>query len=407
MSQNLTDDFYALASLIPPSRTSRYMHAQGWDLVDRREGLLEEWAEPVELDGEDDSEIYLLPINSEFRDFERRYVEFLKAVADYYAIDAHELSHRLRLGDTDVLLFRISGDRDLRDSVSLDEAGGVLSVAHRMLKASARYTASPGKELTGRMRPQAAHYIRNHVALGHTRQGSFVFPILSGPRVSEREAASFARRVVENLAIGLWRVQSIAGDRHSAVRDEFAPLVVALADSVHRLSAVSGLQAVEISFRWAPDRGTPVRIPDRGITLKPDAIRQLGMTGPRVREILAGNYDGPFVAGALGGSKVRPASSAAPALPAVEYTEVRGQVVALQIDDRRIADWGTRYSIVLRSGVDDAVFDVQIPVSERDYERAAEARGRGIAVTAMGSLIRVDSGALLEGEVLFDGEPSR
>ncbi|MFF9557051.1 hypothetical protein ACF1DY_14695 [Streptomyces albus] len=407
MSQNAVDDYYALASLISPQQVSSYLHAQGWDLVDRREGLLEEWTAPSTPGGEIDSEIYLLPVNKQYRDFARRFVEFLKAVADYYGIDAHELSHRLRLGNADVLLFRVSADGDSQDSVGLEEAGGVLRVAHRMLKLSARYTASPDKEFTGRMKPEAREYIEKHVGLGHTRRGSFVFPILSGPRMGRGVEVLFARRVVENLAIGLHRVKSIADDIHSAVSDEFAPLVVALADSVQELSRVPRLQVIDISFRWAPERGAPRHVPDSTLTLEAGSIRQLGMTGSRVREILRGNYDERFGAVARRSLTDRPAASAVPALPPAESAEISGEVVALQIDDRMIRDWGTQYSIVIRSEIENAVFDVQIPVSESVYSLAAEARARGIMVTAMGRLFRVNSGYALEGEVIFNGELSR
>ncbi|MEU0953967.1 hypothetical protein ABZ353_16730 [Streptomyces niveus] len=407
MSQNLVDDFYALTSLISPEQVSRYLFAQGWDLVDSREGLLEEWAEPVTLNGEDGPEIHLLPINGHYRDFARRFVEFLKAVADYYGIDAHELSHRLRLGDTDVLLFRISGGQNSHDSVGLDEADGVLRVAQRMLKLSARYTASPGKEFTGRMKPEAREYIEKNVTLGHTRRGSFVFPILSGARMGRGVEGLFARRVVENLAIGLHCVTSIAEDIHPAVSDEFTPLVIALADSVHDLSRVSGLQVVDISFRWAPGRGVPRHVPDAALILESATIRQLGMTGPRVKEILRGNHDERFVAATQTELMETPVTSPAPTLPSGEFAEIRGAVVALQIDDRKISDWGTRYSIVIRSGSRDAALDVQIPVSQNNYELATEARNRGIAVTAVGRLLRGNSGHILEGEVIFNDELRR
>ncbi|WP_203733116.1 hypothetical protein, partial [Streptomyces sp. SID12501] len=167
-------------SVIPPGNVSRYLHAQGWDLIDRREGLLEEWAEPAGPNGESNSEIHLLPINDEYRDFGRRFVEFLSAVGNYYEIDAHELYRRIHVESVDVLLLRLSRAEGPGDSVGIGAASGALNVVHRMLKMSARYTASPFSEFTGRMKPEASNYMKNHVSLGHTRRGSFVFPILSG-----------------------------------------------------------------------------------------------------------------------------------------------------------------------------------------------------------------------------------
>ncbi|MET8507125.1 hypothetical protein ABZV60_21060 [Streptomyces sp. NPDC004787] len=407
MNQNLVNDFYALASLIPPEQVSRYLHAQGWELIDRREGLLEEWTEPAAAGREFDSEIHLLPINDGYRDFKRRYVEFLTEVADYYGIDAHELSHRMRLGDADVLLFRLSHIEDLGDSVSIDEASGVLRVAHRMLAMSARYTASPGKEFTGRMRPEAREYIKNHVSLGHTRRGSFVFPILSGPRTGKGPEALFAHRVMENLAIGLHRVQDLIDDIYPAEPDEFTPLVVALAESLQPFAKVPGLRFVDISFRWAPGRGLPRRTPDRAVILGSSSIRKIGASGARVRDILQNRNGDHFTLMASRAPVDSPTSSSVPVLPPTENAEISGQIISLQIDDRRIQNWGTRYSIVIRSQSHDAVLDVQIPVNESDYQRASEARSRGVATTAAGVLSRTDDGLLLEGEVIFDGEWSK
>lgn len=405
MNQNLVDDFYALTSLISPTQVSRYLHAQGWDLIDRREGLLEEWAEPTVPNGDFDSEIHLLPVDQGYRDFTRRFVEFLTAVAGYYEIDARELSHRIRLGNADVLLFRISRLEDKTDSIGLDEASGVLRVAQRMLKMSARYTASPGKEFTGRMRPEAREYIRKHVSLGHTRRGSFVIPILSGPQTGRGEEALFSRRVMENLAVGLQRVQELTGEVNPVVSGEFAPLVVALAHSLHQLSRVPEFQVVDISFRWAPELGAPRRVPDRAITLERSLIRRIGAV--RIHGGLQGRSDDRFTLMASPRSVEGPAASPAPALPPVEYSEIIGQIVALQIDDRRIRDWGTRYSIVIRSESRDGVLDVQIPVSESDYQRAAEARVRGVTATAAGILSSSETGYIIEGEVIFNSERSR
>ncbi|MFF8969011.1 hypothetical protein [Streptomyces sp. NPDC014995] len=407
MNQNPMDDFYALASIIPPDQVSQYLYAQGWDLIDRRDGLLEEWAEPTAPEGEVESEIHLLPINSAYRDFRRRFVELLAAVASYYKIDAAELSNRVRFESTDVLLFRISHDGDHGDSVGIDEATGVLRVAQRMLAMSARYTSSPGKEFTGRMRPEAREYITKHVALGHTRKGSFIFPILSGPRTGRGPETLFARRVMENLAIGLRRVQSLPDAVYPAVSDEFAPLVIGLADSLQAFSKVPGFQLVDISFRWAPGHEIPHGVPDRAIALESELIDRIVLSGTRARELLQSRLGDHDRFALMATRRMVDDPTSVPSLPPAETVEIRGQVVALQIDDRRIQDWGSRYSFVLRSEIRDEVFDVQIPVSESDYYAAVEARNSGLTTTAVGVLARTGSGMILEGEVAFDRQRSR
>ncbi|MGV9791258.1 hypothetical protein [Streptomyces sp. NPDC003435] len=407
MNQNPMDDFDALASTITPYQVSRYLYAQGWELIDRRDGLLEEWAEPTAPEREGESEIRLLPINSTYRDFRRRFVELLTAVASYYNIDAAELSHRVRFESTDVLLFRISHDDNHGDSVAIDEAAGVLRVAQRMLAMSARYTSSPGKEFTGRMRPEARQYITKHVALGHTRRGSFIFPILSGPRTGRGPEKLFARRVMENLAIGLRRVQSLPDSVHTAVSDEFGPLVIALAEALQTFSKVPGFQLVDISIRWAPGHAIPHGAPDRAMTLESELIDRIALSGSRAREILQsrlGDHD-RFTLMSTRRTVHGPAS--VPLLPPAETVEISGHVVALQIDDRQTEVWGSRYSFVLRSEIRDKVVDVQIPVSESDYYAAAEALNNGLTTTAVGVLARTSSGTILEGEVAFDRQRSR
>ncbi|MCQ8190619.1 hypothetical protein [Streptomyces rugosispiralis] len=407
MNQNSMDDFYTLASIIPPDQVSQYLHAQGWDLFDSRDGLLEEWAEPTAPEGESESEIHLLPMNVTYRDFRRRFVEFLAAVANYYEIDAAELSHRIRVESADVLLFRLSHDDDHSDSVGIDEANGVLRVAQRMLAMSARYTASPGKEFTGRMRPEAREYVAKHVSLGHTRKGSFIFPILSGPRSGRGPGALFARRVMENLAVGLHRVQSLPDAAYPAVSDEFAPLVIALADSLQAFSKVPGFQLVDISFRWASGRKITRGIPDRPITLESEIIDRIALSGTRAREFLQSRLGDSNRFELMATRRMADRPAPAPSLPPAETVEISGQVVALQIDDRRIEDWGSRYSFVLRSESRDEIFDVQIPVSESDYYAAVEARNSGVTTTAVGVLSRTGNGILLEGEVAFGGQRRR
>ncbi|WP_228917169.1 hypothetical protein [Streptomyces sp. DH20] len=403
MNQNLMDDYHALASSISPSEVSRYLHAQGWEMIDRREGLLEEWAEPAIIGSESESEVHLLPVNQEYRDFQRRFVEFLVAVAAYYEIDAYELSHRLRLGASDVLLFRVCHDDAVDDVVSIDEANDVLSVMRRIISVSARYTASPNKGFTGRMPPQAKEYLAQHVSLGHTRPGSFVFPFISGPRILQGAKTVFARRVMENLAIALDRVRSLPVSQH-AVLDELSPLVVALAGSLQKLARSPAFSSIEISFMWAPGREASDEVPVRPIALQPDEIREIGISGVRAKQYLQDRNIHDYRLAASRGPVVVPRVPAIPEVPSVVDTEITGEIIALNIDDRRISDWGSRYSIVIRSDVRDSVIDVEMPVEEAEFTAAAEARNHGAAVTAVGTLVRTMGGFTMRGRLNFNGQ---
>ncbi|MFD9908852.1 hypothetical protein [Streptomyces sp. NPDC059063] len=403
MNQNLMDDYHALASSISPNEVSRYLNAQGWEMVDRRDGLLEEWAEPPIMGRESETEVHLLPVNQEYRDFQRRFVECLVAIAAYYEIDASELSHRLRLGASDVLLFRVLHDDAVSDVVGINEANDVISVMRRWISVSARYTASPNKEFTGRMSPQAQEYVAQHVFLGHTRPGSFVFPFISGPRTLQGAKTAFARRVMENLSIALDRARSLPVSEQ-AVPDELSPLVVALADGLQKFARGPAFSGIEISFMWAPGRAASDNVPVRPITLQSDAIREIGAAGVRVKQYLQERGVPGYRLAASG----RPVE--APKVPAIQEfsdvaeTEITGEVIALNIDDRRIRDWGSRYSIVIRSDVRDSPIDVEMPVEESEFTAAVEARNHGATVTAVGTLVRTMGGSSMRGRLTFNGQ---
>ncbi|MGW7083393.1 hypothetical protein ACWGH2_07815 [Streptomyces sp. NPDC054871] len=401
MNQNLMDDYHALASSISPNEVSRYLHAQGWEMVDRREGLLEEWAEPPIIGRESEPEVHLLPVNKGYRDFQRRFVECLVAIAAYYEIDAYELSHRLRLGASDVLLFRVLHDDAVGDVVGIDDANNVLSVMRRWISVSARYTASPNKEFTGRMPPQAKEYIAQHVFLGHTRQGSFVFPFISGPRVPQGAKTEFARRVMENLAIALdWARRLPVSEQ--AVPDELSPLVVTLADGLQKFARAPAFSSIEISFRWAPGREASNNVPVRPIALQSDAISEITAAGIRLKQYLQDRDVHGYRLAASGGLVDAPRVPAISASPSVAETEITGEIIALNIDDRRIRDWGSRYSVVIRSDVRDSPIDVEMPVEESEFTAAAEARNLGAAVTAVGKLVRTMGGFTMRGRLTFN-----
>ncbi|WP_437001344.1 hypothetical protein [Streptomyces sp. enrichment culture] len=399
------DDYHALASSISPSAVSRYLRAQGWVLIDGREGLLEEWAAPENVGSESESEIHLLPVNQEYRDFRRRFVEFLAAVAAYYQIDAHELSHRLRLGAADVLLFRVCHDDGVDDAVGIDEANDVLSAMHRMIAMSARYTASPNKAFTGRVPPRAKEYLAQYVQLGHTRPGSFVFPFISGPRDFHDARTLFARRVMENLAVGLDRVRGLPASPNVAL-DEFGPLVVALADGLPKLARSPAFSSIEFSFVWAAGREPSSEVPASPVALQLPEIREIAVATVRVKQYLQDRKASDYRLAASRGPVATPAPRvpALPEFPSVVDVEISGEIIALNIDDRRDSDWGSRYSIVIRADVQNLIVDVEMPVGEAEFAVATQARNLGEEVTAVGTLVRTMGGFTMRGQLTSSGQ---
>lgn len=114
--------FYALIPSLEPLRISDYLASEGWTLVERREGLLEYWEEPHSYsESEGEQYTYLLPLSYEIRNFERRLVEFLVELADFYDCNADGIRERLIKRDWDAVLVRVLS-QEKSDSIGLFEA---------------------------------------------------------------------------------------------------------------------------------------------------------------------------------------------------------------------------------------------------------------------------------------------
>ncbi|MFF5976947.1 hypothetical protein ACFY7C_36130 [Streptomyces sp. NPDC012769] len=392
-------DTRALRSLVPAvsaSMISEFLRASGWLLADEREGLAEYWAAPGTRAEEAEDEAVLLPLDEQMRDYDRRLVELLAALADYFDDDASQLEQRITAVGWDTLLFRVN-HAGPRQSVPLTEAASLLNVGLEMLRLSALYTDNPHRTgWGGRPSSGVTGYLRDGVRLGHTRQGSFVFPVMSriGPRHGAQQP--FGRRVMVHLAEALGRVHTWAG--HGADEAEDLPLFdAAIARSLRPLARAEDL-SLELSFRWAPTPLTAPSVPDRPLAFGLSAVRALvgeAQRAPQSARAPRSTQDPQPAERTIR----RPVLTTTPARPVQDLT---GTVVAIGVDDRNTARGESPYFLVLHVRETDYV----MAVSHAEYDYALRARAESRPVTARGKVGLEEGRRTIQGSLVRDQTPS-
>ncbi|MGW4049515.1 hypothetical protein ACWENA_01665 [Streptomyces sp. NPDC004779] len=386
-------DTRALRSLVPAvsaSMISEFLRASGWLLADEREGLAEYWAAPGTRAEEAEDEAVLLPLNEQMRDYDRRVVELLAALADHFDDDASQLEQRITAVGWDSLLFRVSPGGP-RQSVPLTEAANLLNVGLEMLRLSALYTDNPDRAgWGGRPSVGVTDYLRDGVRLGHTRQGSFVFPVMS--RIGPRHGAQhpFGRRVMVHLAEALGRVHTWAG--HGAGEAEGLPLFdAAIGRSLRPLAQAEDL-SLEVSFRWAPTALAAPGVPDRPLAFGLSAVRALA---GEAQQAPRSTQDPQSAERTVR----RPLVTATPARPVQDLT---GTVVAIGVDDRNTVRGESPYFLVLHARETDYV----MAVSHAEYDYALRARAESRPVTARGKVSLEEGRRRIQGSLVRDQTPS-
>ncbi|MFE0739167.1 hypothetical protein [Streptomyces sp. NPDC058855] len=368
-----TSAFYALLPSLDPAQISNYLDSEGWTLTERREGLLEYWQEPHTDDHRQGEEYeYLLPLSYKIRNFERRLVEFLIELADFYECNADGIRERLVTRDWDAFLVRVLS-QDRSNSVGLIDATGVLEVGLKLVELSALHTVNPERSFSGPKGKVVNSYMQNDVQLGHTEPGSFVFPILSVANLSDGWNGSFGRQVMENLANGLSGVHSIAVGEAGADDPDIQKFERALLNTIQKLSKIPGCASFDVSFRWGSTGNAPLGIPRRPINFDAEMLESLHRPAPIAD---------------VGHTVSIPSTTEHRRLEPSDRVEVRGPIVALGVDDRRNRALSSSYFIVIRVIEDEALRDIRVSVNEAEFHRALEARKSRMPVVAEGTLSR-------------------
>ncbi|MEU1004416.1 hypothetical protein [Streptomyces tibetensis] len=392
--------FRFLIPSLPPTRISSFLESCGWALVERREGLLEHWEEPHGHSPQ--RRTYLLPLNREMRDFDRRFAEFLAELAQHFECNAAQLAQLLTSEDWDTLFLR-TNSTGREDSVGLAQAANILSVGMRMLELSALHTANPQRfTRRGTRSVRVKDYLRDGLLLGHTERGSYIFPIYS--RVEEWGSGStpFGRHVVVNLARALDRVRSWPELHERGEEDPRFDLEVAKA--LQPLTSHHTFESLEISFQWAPSQELPADIPDNPLVFEMPTIRAVTQSAASQQRTPppAGDRISKERSGKLPPSPPRMTRSSKRATTASEGSRISitGYVVAIGIDDRDRHRTGSPYFVVVRA----AENEFTIPVTREWYDFAVHARDSGQVLTATGTLGGDDDTGVLYGAVVRSGD---
>ncbi|MGX5397158.1 hypothetical protein ACWLMY_35520 [Streptomyces anulatus] len=375
--------FRSLAPSVPAEQISGFLEYSGWDLVERRDGLLEYWREPSAHRPEE-GHVYFLPLNSVMRDYDRRFRECLAELADHFGDTPSQFIRRINEINWDRLFFRMT-HVEHEDSAGLLRASETLSVGMKMLELSALYTANPRRRSWGGNRSALVkHYLAEDVRLAHTERGSFVFPIISRIRQDGGPDMPFGREVMTNLSRGLERISR--WPEEGSLEEESLAFDVALARTLGTLGHLGELESLDISFQWAPAHGLPQRVPQRSLDFSTSNIQEISVLA---QSPSMPSFDIPGIEHALNRRTV----TAAPAIPS--RTRVSGTVIAWGMDDRNSERGESPTFVFLRT----AIGDVRMPVSEEEYNFALRAREDGRGVTAIGRLMERDGVSTLIGHI--------
>ena len=209
----------------------------------------------------------------------------------------------------DVQHLRIDDPFVLDASVLLGAASTMLSSARRLYRAAATTARKPRASI-GSNFSAPADEIASFARLAHTRQGSFVLPVVmpvEPPLLSDdalledrTQIESAERRVTRTLAMAVAALDSIAvrPDRE-ATPDDIAHLVQSgvsreLVAAVRAIAVESGVQSFDSRFQWAGGLVPPGGIPER-VVISADASpllarleKKLRQTKPDVDQSLSG-----------------------------------------------------------------------------------------------------------------------
>ncbi|MFE1384260.1 hypothetical protein ACFW6S_35480 [Streptomyces sp. NPDC058740] len=390
-----TGAFRPLVPSVSVSMISDFLHEAGWVLADEREGLAEYWLSPDAVADGTEDDAYLLPLNDGMRDYGRRLAELLAGLADYFGDDASQLLQRISTADWDTLLFRVSPVGP-GESVPLAEAASILAVGSEMLRLSALYTDNPERTRWGSRRSaNVADYLRDGVRLGHTRQGSFVFPVMSRTGPWQGSRPPFGRRVMMNLAAALDRVHRWTGPG-AHEREGMSPFETAIAKSLRPLARAGDL-SLQLTFQWAANPPAPADIRNSSLAFDVSAVRALDRRTQQATEALPRSTQDDLLAPER--TALRSPLTTTRRHPEQELT---GEVIAIGVDDRNAARGENPYFIVLRVGESDYV----MAVNHDEYDYALRARTDGRRVTARGEVSIHEGGRTIQGSLVRDQTPS-
>lgn len=218
------------------------------------------------------------------------------SLADYEHRSFEEIAENVRDQFVDVTELGVASDFMIARSIPLATGIDLLASAKAMLRAVATAAVRPRADIAGRF-STVADRIADRSRLGHTREGSYVIPLLmpltpqdapapaplSGMETERVEYEPEERSVTRTLAQALNAMQQriVEPAREPDARD-IVPLVGAgvtreLVVAVHSILSQPEVSDFRASFRWAGAIAAPGGVPSR-VELPAAAERLLAST---------------------------------------------------------------------------------------------------------------------------------
>ena len=254
------------------------------------------------------------------------WTDIARRVAEASGLPAAAVETELAFGRFDVVRVRIPEVR--RGSVPLAAGSTLVSATQGMLRAAATTARRPRHRI--KTYSHRADEVVSGARLGHTEQGSMVFPVLlrldepqieletplDGADIATVSPESEQRRVTRTLAEALGAFSRTVVERAVDVREgALAPYIAAggsreMMRHVQSVLREPGLGALDMSFNWAPveePRGSAIAavdIPAAALDLvdrtvdvlsRPDVLPRAILTGPIIS--ISHQTDGPILIG--------------------------------------------------------------------------------------------------------------
>ncbi|MGW2426366.1 hypothetical protein ACWC0C_45525 [Streptomyces sp. NPDC001709] len=305
----------------------------------------------------------MVPLATDFADFQQRFADTLVALGRVYGADPSELKERIAAARADLFFVRLD-QAALDGTIPFRQAETTLYALFKMLKAAATTAADPTHSHQGRRPAKVNEFLEEDVRLGHTKQGSFVFTVVTrlsdpgqGSLEQSRIEEGFPRRVMETLALGLETTRSLAQTWDPSVLETPGAfgLSAGLVESLEEMTQARELQALDLSFQWAASEVRPQagRSP---VLLDRSAIAEL----PRVRERLV-RQEEPR-----------------------RREKLVGLVTGLHQD---AADGDETAEVIVKADVRGRVRNVHMSLSREDHEWAILAYQQKLPFTVAGDLV--------------------
>ncbi|WP_309117557.1 hypothetical protein [Saccharothrix sp.] len=372
MSSPTVDSYRELAAALNPTTVQQYLAANDWELESQVPDVREIWR----LAG--DRARIMLPLATDYVDFDLRFSDTLKALATVYAWDPDHLAERITATRAD--LFFVRFDQEMIDgTIPFRQAEEALDGVFQMMKAAATTAWDPTHSHRGRRADVVNHFLEDDVRLGHTKRGSFVFTVvtrLGDPLPSKDDGTAqvaFPRQVTTTLARGLGAARDLAAHWDERALDNAAELGLSasLVESMVNLTEPDTLRTLDLSFGWASAEPRP-DVPS-SVIVNRDIMAGL----PRVRERLTRREEPPRRETLVG--RVR---------------SLNREEVGEEEPDAT--------TIVLSADVKGRSRKVHIPLSGTDYDHAILAHRNRLPLIVTGDLVFQGRSWNLTGDITVD-----